>query len=166
MTATGAATALPGVLYEFGYRSGIKSVDDLMAILEIPNGDALESSLSLLELRCVEESNDPPVAPGCDAGEPIGTLVEVMVWANCEPEFVREAAARDLLRSFAEHSYQLAFAYDNGTEIHVVVGTGADDGFRTVILGYEGGVQGIWENCGGELWIPSADEVTFVVHPR
>lgn len=67
-----------------------------------------------------------------------------MMSSGCQLGYVRGSVAAQRLADFGASKYRLAFAYDNGSQIIVVVGTGAADGFRTVFLAKgSGGVNGI-----------------------
>jgi hypothetical protein len=155
-----------GILYEAGYRSGVATIDDLMEVLEHADGPALAAKLELLRLPCTKQTQGGVTQPPCEPSEQEGTVVEVMVYAGCQLGFVREPKATELLTAFGNRKYLLAFAYDNGLEVRVVVSTGQAAGYATVFLNRAGAVTGLSDNCGGELSIPRVDDVTFIVPPR
>lgn len=151
-------------LYPIGYQSGVPEVDALMAVLNNGDGDALAARLELMTLPCTHEIGGSVTNPPCEPGESEGTEVQVMLSSGCELGYVREPRASERLAAIGQSVYRLAFAYDNGSQIAVKIGTGAADGYRTIFIAKgSGGVNGISGDCGGQLSVPS--DADFLVSP-
>lgn len=154
----------PGTLYPIGFESGVPEVDALMAALSTGDGEALAAKLELMTLPCTHETGGAVTNPPCEPGESEGAEVQVMLSSGCELGYVREPQASEGLATFGQSVYRLAFAYNNGSQIAVTVGTGATDGYRTVFIAKgSGGINGISGDCGGQLSVPS--NVDFLVPP-
>ncbi|MGH2632481.1 MAG: hypothetical protein ACRDG3_03640 [Tepidiformaceae bacterium] len=158
-------------LYPAGYRSGVANVDSVMAILEKADGTALAGKVQLRALACTNLHSGTSGPPPCENSEPEGAIVHVFMTGGCEPNYQREPQASDSVRNFgSQHPYQLAFAYTDTSgpagagAVYVGVGTGASDGYATVILGEGGSLIGI-TNCGGHISAPSDAGLSFVVPP-
>ena len=161
----------PPALYPPGYRSGIANVDSLIAILEKADGAALAQKVQLLALACTNQHSGTSGPPPCEDNEAEGTIVHVFMTGGCEPNYQREPKASQTVSNFgSQHSYRLAFAYLDPSgpaqagAVYIGVGTGASDGYATLMLNQAGSLIGI-TNCGGHIAVPSDSGLSFVVPP-
>lgn len=142
-------------------RSGIAVIDAFLDALAAGDLDALLGLVDYEQVGCVTEQNGIGGPPICDAGQPDGTLLDVIPAAQCEGHYIHRESMPQTLGDLVGKSWALYSVVQPGPpaqdsfipsiwQVILVDLEAPDDSFRRSISPWfnDGGLAGLLYGCG------------------